>query len=809
MKRRGPSATSVDSRLIPAALAVWAIALTGLYLGWPAALAVGALAGLAGLAALRRMWCGRVCAVALMLCGPIAAIWIGGQIHRADTHPLRLAAERGAPLTAQAEVVERPRGVRTEGFGARPGGVSQVVFLAKVQGATLVVLAPAERWRNLLPGQTVDVRGTLVPPRKGDLTVALLRVRGPPAHITEAPVWQRAAAELRDGLRKASEVLDPEAAGLLPALVAGDTDGMSPRVVDEFRTAGLSHLLAVSGANLAILCGAVLILLRFLRAGPRTCAVGAMVALVGFVVLAGPEPSVLRAAVMGAVGLLALVLGRERSALSALAIAVLGLVFYDPALAAEPGFALSVVATASLVLFAPRWARAMRDRGVPVGVAEALAVPVAANLATAPLVAGLSGQVSLVAVGANLVAAPVVAPATVLGVLAAVVAQVHPAVAELLVRIAGPEVDWLLGVGRHAAAVPGAAVTWPKGWLGALLLAVVIGVAVLVLRLRRTRVLAIAVLVGGFVALVPLRGIAPGWPPDGWAVVGCDVGQGDAVVLATAVPGQAVVVDTGPDPGAAAGCLRALGVHEVPMLVLTHLHADHVGGLSAVLADRTVGVIAVGPLRAPDWAWREVERQARAKRVRVVEPVAGERFAWPGLELEVIGPRRGPVVAIGDSNTVVNDYSLVLRAYTAAGRVLLTGDIELAGQAGLLDRDLSADVLKVPHHGSRYSLPSFLARVRPRVALVSVGAGNRYGHPSPHVLDVLRKQGALVLRTDEDGDLAVLPGARIVRRKGRRRWPRCGSTCTAGGLRPKRTTATSAGHSGNRSTWPDHGRPTS
>lgn len=770
--------TGHDFRLVPASLAVWGVALAGLLLGWQVALAIGALTGLAGLTCLRRGWSGRACALALVVCGPVAAMWIGAQVHRAESHPLRAAADRADQVTVNAEITDRPRGVRSEGFGSRQGGIAQVVMGAQVHGARVILLAPAERWRDLLPGQPVLVKGTLAPPRGGDLTVALLRVRGPPQHLGTAPVWQRGAESLRAGLRSASQVLAPESAGLLPALVVGDTEGMSPRVVDEFRTAGLSHLLAVSGANLAILCGAVLLLLRALHAGPKLCAAGCLAALVGFVLLAGPEPSVLRAAAMGAVALLALVLGRERSALSALAFAVLSLVLYDPALATEPGFALSVVATASLVLLAPRWARALRDRGVPVGLAEALVVPVAANLATAPLVAGLSGEVSLVAVAANLIAAPVVAPATVLGVLAAVVAPLHRWTAELLVRIAGPEVDWLVAVGRHAAAVPGASVTWPEGWLGALLLLAVIAAVVALLRLRRTRVLVIAFLVGGFIALVPLKGIAPGWPPSGWSVVACDVSQGDAIVLATADPGRAVLVDTGPDPGAVAKCLRSLHVKEIPLLVLTHLHADHIGGLSSVLADKAVGAIAVGPLRQPAWAWREVERQARTKGVRVVEPVAGQRFTWPGLELEVIGPRRAPVVTGDDENTAVNDQSLVLRAHTPAGRVLLTGDVELAGQAALLGRsDLAAEVLKVPHHGSRYSLPAFLTRVRPRVALVSVGADNRYGHPSKHVIDVLTTNGALVLRTDRDGDLAVLPGVRIVRRKQGRnpKWTRCGS----------------------------------
>ncbi|WP_371927406.1 DNA internalization-related competence protein ComEC/Rec2 [Lentzea sp. HUAS12] len=751
-----------DFRLVPAAAAVWATAVAGLFLSWQAAAITGLAAGAIGLAAWRRAWWNRTCAIALLVSGPLAAAWVGGHVLKAETHPLRLAANEGRSTTLTVELTTRPKGIRAAGFGGTQAGVENVVIRATADGAQLVLLTPADGWRDLLPGQQVTVKGSLAPPRGGDLASALLRVRGPPQDVRPPPFWQTWADQHRDGLRQASAVLDDEEAGLLPALVVGDTERMVPRIVEEFRTAGLAHLLAVSGANLAIICGAVYLLTR--RLGPRPAAAAAFVALVGFVVLAGPEPSVLRAAVMGAVALLALVVGRQRSAVPSLATAVLVLVLHDPALGGEPGFALSVVATAALVLVAPKWARALKKRGVPNGVAEAIVVPMAASLATAPVVAGLSGQVSLVSVVANLVAGPVVAPATVLGVVAAAVAPLSPQVAEVVTHVAGPAVSWLVLVGRQASVVPGAAVGWPDGWSGAIALTAVTVAVVLLLRFKKTRTLVVAVLVGGFVVLVPLRVVAPVWPPDGWKVVSCDVGQGDALVLATDDPETAVLVDTGPDPGAVDRCLKTLGINKIPLVVLTHLHADHVGGLDAVLTGRVVGAVAVGPLKEPAWAWREVSRRTRAHAVRVVEPKAGERFALPGLELEVMGPRRPPVAE--DENTTVNDYSLVLKAHTRAGRVLLTGDVELAGQAALLgERDLNAEVLKVPHHGSRYSLPAFLKAVRPRVALVSVGTGNRYGHPSAHVIDVLRAGGALVLRTDKDGDLAVLPGNRIVRRR--------------------------------------------
>ncbi|WP_086789629.1 ComEC/Rec2 family competence protein, partial [Crossiella equi] len=539
---------------------------------------------------------------------------------------------------------------------------------------------------------------------------------------------------------------------------------------EEDRAAGMAHLLAVSGTNLAIVCGAVLLLFRLLRAGPRTSAFAAALALVGFVVLARPQPSVLRAAVMAAIALYALTTGRERTALPTLAAAITILLLASPELANDLGFVLSVLATAALVLIAPRWADRLHDRGVPRGLAEALAVPAAAHLATAPVVAGMTGEVSLTAILANLLAAPVVALATILGLLAALLSVLHLPTAELLVHLAAPEVWWLVTVARDTAALPMTTVPWPPGLGGALLLAaVLIGLAVL-LRHNRIRPLLIALVLLLIIILIPVRLLRPGWPPPNWALVACDVGQGDAIVLATAEPGRAVLVDTGPDPVAITSCLRDLGITRIPLVLLTHLHADHITGLREVLADHDVGAVGLSPVQQPQWALKEVRETTATAGVPLIELHPGASTAWPGLTLDVLAPRSPAALGATEERadgTALNDASLVIRAHTSAGRALLTGDIELAGQSDLLDAkgtDLSADILKVPHHGSRYSLPTFLTTVRPRIAMISAGKDNDYGHPSPLVLDTLRAQGTLTLRTDQDGDLAIAPGPTAFRR---------------------------------------------
>lgn len=761
MSQWGPG---LDLRLVPAAVCGWVGVLAVLRFGTGAAVALVLVAGVGSVAGMRSsrgsvlLQCSGVTLALLVVAG--AHVWSVSQ------HPAREAAQRGAFAEAEVTIRDDPRALRSPGFGRPDGAVAEGEFRSLrlgdrrwQTGGRVVLLGPAEGLLGLLPGQRVRVLGLLAPAFSADLTVALLRVRGDVDVVTGPSRVQRYAGELRGGLRDASTVLGPEAAGLLPALVVGDTSAMVPTVRDDFKAAGLAHLTAVSGANVAIVCGAVLGAARLARAGPRTSAVLAALALVGFVVLARPSPSVLRAAVMGGITLLALVIGRGRSAVPALCAAVLALLCYDPALGADPGFALSVLATGGLVLLAPPLAHGLRARQVPPGVAEALAVPTAAFVVTAPVIAGFSGQISLVSIPANLLAVPAVAPATVLGVVAAALTPVHDGSAELLVRVAGPPIGWLLMVGHRAAAVPDGVQRWPGGAAGGVLLAVLLVAALLFLRAPRIRALAAAILLGLLLVLVPTRFVTPGWPPPGWVMVACDVGQGDGLVLATGEPGRVVLVDVGPDGAAVSACLHRLKVRSVALVVLTHLHADHIGGLAAVLADHPVGAVALGPGRSPPSALRAVTRAAHGAGVATVALGVGTRLGWPHLRIDVLGPRSAASPVSEDPDgTDVNDTSVVLRAVTPVGRLLLTGDVELAAQSALLHSgvDLRAQVLKVPHHGSRYSVPEFLAAARPRVAVVSVGADNTYGHPNAQVLGALERLGARVVRTDEDGDIAIV-----------------------------------------------------
>src|SRR5450755_2919089 len=349
-------------------------------------------------------------------------------------------------------------------------------------------------------------------------------------------------------------------AACCPALSREIRQACHPTWSRHFVVPRLTHIVAVSGANVAIVLGAALAVARQFGARRRVQALVGVLTIVGFVVVARPQASVLRAAAMGLVAVLALATGRRRRALPALCAAVLCLIFIDPTLSRSVGFALSVAATASLLVLAPQL-RARMARRVPGWLADALAVPTAATLACAPLIASISGQISLASIPANLLAEPAVAPATVLGVITAAVATVSMTAAQWIARAGGVPCAWLVLVARTFARMPGAAVRWPSGsagafeLLGLMLAAVVVAV---VLKYRRTvpwwpriGVRLGAFGVAGALAMgsyaIASRSAAPRWPQPDWVMAACDVGQGAAIVVRVG-PAAAVLVDAGTAP---------------------------------------------------------------------------------------------------------------------------------------------------------------------------------------------------------------------------------------------------------------------
>ncbi|WP_328871326.1 ComEC/Rec2 family competence protein [Streptomyces sp. NBC_00287] len=794
-RQEGPT----DLRLVPPALAAWATAALTLNApaGWGVAVVAVALGLGVALLWVRRLARPRVPVAAVLLC--VAAGAASAGLHGADLRrgPVPELARQYATVTAEVELTSDPRLTRPRVRGDRttPTAVLINAEVRRVEaegGAVAVTRTPVlmvveasggSPWLGLLPSTRLRVSGArLAPPLTGgDRIAAVLRVRGEaaPRVVEPASAAQRLAGRLRAGLREATDGLPADARALLPGLVVGDTSRITPELDEAFKETDLAHTLAVSGSNLTIILvlligppgTAQLVERRGLapRLGLslRTTALCGGALTLAFVVVCRPDPSVLRAAACGAVVLLALATGRRRSLVPALATAVLLLVLFAPWLARSYGFLLSVLATGALLMLAPRWSAALRRRGLGPRWAEAVAAAAAAQVVCAPVVVVLSARVSLVAVPCNLLAEFALAPATVLGFAALATAPVAMPVAKLLAWCASWPAGWIADIARTGAALPGAGIDWPGSWAGAGLLLLVTVAALLVGR-RLWRHpwwcgAGAVLLVLAVVQPPPLVRVISGWPPPGWRLVMCDVGQGDAAVLA-AGEGTGVVVDAGPDPELVDHCLRTLGITRIPLVVLTHFHADHVAGLPGVLRGRAVGTIETTGHEEPVEQVEFVRRQAATRGVPVTRAMAGERRRTGELSWEVLWPPPRPLAEPEGPN----DASVTMLAEVAGLRILLLGDLEPPAQRALLRSPAGGllggvDVLKVAHHGSAYQDPELIRRAAPRLALISCGEGNPYGHPAPGTVAALRAQGAAVLRTDEDGALAVVGEGRELR----------------------------------------------
>lgn len=817
----------VDLRLLPPALAAWAgaalaVGAPGWWTAMGAVLCLGAAMILLAVPGFRSRGAARTdgagqeqgedgaprgrwrlhttAAAAALFCAAAGAGSAG--LHGADARqgPVPRLAREFARIEAEVTLTSDARRTfpRVRGDHGTPVSLlldAEITRLTAPDGTefrlrtpVLVIVSPGgatAKWEHLLPSTRLRIAGRLAPPlHKGERAAAVLRPdgKGPPRVIGPPSLLQRTAGGLRAGLRTATDGLGPDARALLPGLVVGDTARVTPELHEAFRATDLTHLMAVSGANLAILL--VLLIgppgsaIRVERGGlaPRLGLSLRMTALLGggltlaFVLVCRPEPSVLRAAACGLITLLAIGTGRRRTLIPALCAAVLLLVLHDPWLSRSYGFVLSVLATGALLTIAPRWSEALRRRRVPGRLAEALAAAAAAQAVCAPVVVLLASRVSLVAIPCNLLAEFAVAPATVLGFAALALAPVAMPVAGLLAWVAGWPAGWIASVARSGAALPGAEVDWPDGLPGALLLAVLTVLLVLFARRvgRRPWICAAAALLLVLVVLrpVPLTRMVTGWPPPGWAFVMCDVGQGDALVLA-AGRGAGVVVDAGPDPRPVDRCLRELGITRVPLLLLTHFHADHVRGLPGVLRGRAVGAIQTTGLDEPPEQAAFVRREAAKERIPVARAVFGERRRIGVLDWQVLWPQGGggPSGPAAPVPRDPNDASVTLFVRAGGLTLLLPGDLEPPAQQALLRSHPGlprVDVLKVAHHGSAHQDSALLRGLRPRIALVSVGRDNPYGHPAARTVDALTGGGAVVLRTDRDGAIALTgAGARL------------------------------------------------
>lgn len=783
-----PADRPVDGRLALAAGVAWAVLVLILPFGAPALVGCGVAAAVAGAVGSRLRRTGRRSAVFVLGCVASSAVLLtsGAQVTAREAGGVPELARQRAAVVVSGTIASDPRVLRA-GPERRADSVILRLSVTEIVGrgrrsavsTPVLVLAPGS-WADRRWHESVRVSGRLRPADPGEDVVAVLTPGGDPEVLSPPGIVADAAEHVRERLRGAVAGLPPDAQGLVPGLVIGDTS-LAPRLLqDDMKTTGLTHLSAVSGSNVAIVLAAALQLAGLVRLPRRARPAFAAALLVGFVVLARPEPSVIRAAVMGGVGLLGLQSARRGAGLPALGAAVLVLLVVDPWLARSFGFALSVLATAGLLVLARPWglgiARRLPRRLGFLG--EAIAIPTAAQVACAPVIVLLSGSISVVGVLANLLVAPLIGPATILGVAAALVATAHVGAGAVVATVAAVPVLGVAEVAHRCARLPYAVLPWPGGVSGALLLAGVTAAALATgpwlvwsARRRPARVLAAVTLAG---CLVVPTGTGA-WPDPSWRFAVCDVGQGDALVLRSGTD-SVVVVDAGPTPGPVAQCLGRLGVRSIDAVVLTHLHDDHSGGIEGILDHAPVREVFLAPVDDPP---ADAHRVAAALSARGLQPDwlhAGDVLRWEGAVARVVAPRG----RIG-SGSVPNNSSVVLDVDVDGLRLLLLADAEREEGAQVRDelRRLGDprpfDVVKVAHHGSANADRALLQTSGARAFAISVGLDNDFGHPAPSLLTILAGTAAPVYRTDRDGDLLFcrLDGALGVvlskRRSGRSR----------------------------------------
>ncbi|HZK06118.1 MAG TPA: ComEC/Rec2 family competence protein [Actinomycetaceae bacterium] len=768
-----------DLRLIPALVTAWlgsaaALNLAG-QIGWGGLVAVGcalfAGAALAAVIALRkrqeRGWRAQV----IVCLGVAAAVFMSSAIRLAERDTVGELLAGGGSAVVHGTVAGPPKPAGPEKSWEATADLHAIAIESGgrtvAARVSLVVLGDVLDVRR---GETVSISGRLAPlPPSSDAAGFLLEGavlgRAPPS----GPFSGIATA--RDAFLDVTDGLSAQGRALVPGIAVGDDSRIDATLEAAMRRTSLAHLTAVSGSHVSLVMAGLAVLLgRFAR---RARVAGAIAGLGALVALVGPEPSVVRAAAMASVAILALARGRPPQAVPSLAAGVTAVLVIDPWLSLQFGFALSAAATASILVLTMPLTEAIAGAsatGRRRALGMALAVPIAAGLACAPIMVLFSPEFSLIGVAANAVVAPVVAPATVFSLLGVGLAVPLPGLALVFARIAEVFTGWIAGVAVIAGHVPFAAVPWPGGPGGAALLAV-LGAAIiwgilLLGRLRRRRTsggvagvsagVSSAVPAGVLVvAMVIVLGITrlASLTPD-WFAWQCDVGQGSAMLVRSG-PGRAVMIDVGPEDGRSQDCLARAGVSRLDLLVLTHPHADHVGNLPAVLAAVPVERLLVSAADRPAGTVAWVRREAAAVGLEPEVAAAGESGTAGTLEWTAMWPRPG--ATSGD----VNDLSLIVLFQAPSGHTAMQlGDIGRDAQNALDStmEDAGAghvDVVAVAHHGAKQQSRDLAERLQPDVALVSVGFDNEYGHPAAEAIELYESVSGSVRRTDDWGDVVV------------------------------------------------------
>lgn len=688
--------------------------------------------------------------------------------------PVAQAVNEKAVITISGEILDDPRrskSVNGLDLSARDFGTFKFKTQnAIVRGKSYQVRVPIlvyvsgdqldQVW-NLPPGTELTLTGkisnsNLLRGAAGQLSVTTeVQIDNGP------PNFQNIAFLFRDGLHRALDSTNSLASGLVPGLAIGDESRVSAELENDMKAAGLAHLTAVSGSNVTLLIAIVLAIGSRLKFSTRTNYYVALIALAAFVVIVRPQPSVLRASAMGVIMVIALLSKSAKSPLPALIASVVLLIALDPWLAISFGFALSVFATAGLLL----WAKALLlsfdqhiSKRIPGWILTGLVVTVCAQVAVFPLMIALGAKISLGSLPANLISVPLAGPTMVLGLLAALVAPIFFPLAQLIAWLAILPATIIAISAKLIAGQSWLIIPWPTGLIG---VALSIGFISYLIWLKinwikfaaeQKAINVVALIVVIFIIWQPPTRSLTQWVPSNWQIVSCDVGQGDATVIRTN-KNEAVLIDVGGDPELIDSCLTELKIKKIPLLLLTHFHADHVVGLPGAIANRDIGQIRVSPLAEPPLTTEFVNQVLQENELHAQVLTYPEYIRIGQVELFTVWPK----AKINGASNTPNNASVSVLVKTENLTALIPGDVEPIAQDEMLKLvgKLKVDVLKIPHHGSRYQSKVFAQRTAPQLAIVSCGENNSYGHPAIETIYLYELIGAKVVRTDQLGSIAI------------------------------------------------------
>ena len=604
------------------------------------------------------------------------------------------------------------------------------------------VITPRASVLKLLPGQSFSARARIVKSKEGRVA-ALVLIDGDVKILTQPSRWAKSLAAIRYGLRNLSG--DGDAGALIPGMVLGDTAKQSAEFKIAMKRSGLMHLVAVSGANFAIVSSFVLWCMQFIFRRMKLRLSATAIALLCFIALVRPSPSVLRAAAMAAVLLIAQGTNRGRDSLPALGFAIGAVVVGDPWQARDAGFALSVMATAGLLLFSPVIAEKF-SRLMPEKLAQALAPPTAAIVFCSPVLVSLSGYLSPISILANLLAAPAVGPITILGFIAALISPFAPFISTLFIWLIRFPAGFIAAVATWSAQFP--VLTLRTGSIGFL----IVGIFTLMLWLFKKHMKSISICT--LVLILALTWMQR-WPAGDWQVANCDIGQGDSMVLNLGNH-RAILIDTGPDPVLEDRCLKALGVDEISLLILSHFHADHVGGISGAIKNRVVTTAWISSNAEPILESAHVF--SLLSDTQIVVPQRGFIAQVGQYTIRVLWPASGThsFASMPGEGSAINNSSIAILIASSELTIFAAGDLEPPAQHELIGDVTPVDIYKVCHHGSRYQDAELMNALHPQVAVISVGAKNLYGHPAIQTIDALARLGARIVRTDISGSISII-----------------------------------------------------